>query len=50
MPRRLNVLLANGYAVEGWLRRRRNLPLGVSVTCIARATTDPRGLPDPRRA
>jgi SAM-dependent methyltransferase len=50
VPRWLNALLAKVYAVEGWLLRRRNLPLGVSVACIARATTGPRGLPDPRRA
>lgn len=44
-PRWLSALLAVVYAFEGWLLRRLNLPVGVSVACIARVASDPRERP-----
>jgi SAM-dependent methyltransferase len=41
VPRWLNALLAKVYAFEGWVLRRLNLPVGVSVVCIARVAADP---------
>jgi SAM-dependent methyltransferase len=36
IPRWLNALLTQLYKVEAWLLRRMDLPVGVSVVCIAR--------------
>ena len=36
IPRWLNALLTQVYRVEAWLLRRIDLPIGVSVVCIAR--------------
>jgi len=50
VPRWLNALLAKVYAFEAWLLRRVNLPVGVSVACIARIAADPSPPSGPRRA
>ncbi|MBW2386142.1 MAG: class I SAM-dependent methyltransferase [Deltaproteobacteria bacterium] len=40
IPSWLNALLIRAYAIEGWLLQRVNLPVGVSLVCIARVPED----------
>lgn len=40
LPRSLNMLLTQLYALEARLLKERNLPFGVSVVCIARTAAD----------
>jgi SAM-dependent methyltransferase len=44
VPDWLNTLLASFYSLEAWLLRRVDLPVGVSVVCIARNAARPNRL------
>jgi len=50
VPRWLNALLASLYRFEAWWLRRRDVPFGVSVVCIARLPDGGASVSPPREA